>query len=92
MGQRSESTFTATDALEFAAFPQADALVLQTSGAPDRYPRALKVIDVTSGTTLEVVTAEGNTRTLTVSAGEEVPLQISSITGNTTCDRVRVYW
>lgn len=91
MGPTNDSTACAIDAQEFSDFSEVISLGLLVNDRT-QYPRAIKALDVTSGTTLQVTTINGNTRNLTVSAGELVELQCVSIGTGTDCDLVRVYW
>lgn len=91
MGPVNDSISCAIDAQEYSDFSEAVGLALTINGNP-RYPRAIKALDVSSGTNLQVTTIAGNVRNFTVSAGELVEVQCSAIGTGTTCDRVRVYW
>lgn len=91
MGPTNDSISCAIDAQEYSDFSEAIPLGLLVNDRT-QYPRAIKALDVTSGTTLQVTTITGTVRNLTVSAGELVELQFVSIGPGTDCDLVRVYW
>lgn len=91
MGPVNESTSCAIDAQEYSDFSEAIGLGLTINGNP-RYARAIKALDVSSGTNLQVTTIAGHVRNFTVTAGELVEVQCVSIGTGTDCDRVRVYW
>lgn len=60
------------------------------ANTPARFVRA---IDISSGASLEVTLANGNTRAYTVWAGWELlGLDIVATTANTTCDVIQVGW
>lgn len=52
----------------------------------------IRVVDVTGGTTLELVTASGETWPLTVYAGWEMWIEFVTITAGSNADVVQVGW
>jgi len=79
------------DLAEYAAAGAAiDAVADSPStGTPGSY---IKIVSIAGGAVLEVITAAGNTRALTVVANAEYRLDFTDITENTTCGPVQVGW
>lgn len=87
-----DSAACAIDAQEFTDFSEVISLLYSTPDITERCCRAIQVLDVTAGNVLKVTTAAGVVRTFTVSVGDMLYLQCASISSDTTCTRVRVYW
>lgn len=80
------------DVQQFTTFTSDLDLTAQT-GFPQRPARALRVEDVTGGTTLAIqMTESAADRTLTVAAGDLIEGTIHKIDNTTDVARVTVWW
>ncbi|APU89282.1 hypothetical protein Rctr16k_23 [Virus Rctr16k] len=75
-----------SDAKEYTSFGSAIDLVNEGGG------KLAQRLKVTTAGTITIVTGNGQTRTLTVTDGETIDMQVSKINSVTSVTRVRAYW